>query len=388
MGCETTAIDINPVAWFILKCTLEYPQRLAGQKRPLPEFIVRNREFMEDFFKAQGIKGAALRKQLEKLGFGATDGKPAGDKGQQSLGGLHFEDHSLEADLAWHVRAWGQWVLDRARRDLARFYPTYADFEPLKKSEQPYEPRPMQLVPLREGGTPDIDKLNVEFTADYLADPRNPRWVAKPTVAYLWARTVKCKNCRATVPLLKTRWLCRTDRKRVLMTMQPNADRTGVVFGIEANVGINGANAAQRREYDKRIGSGTMSRSGVQCPCCSTILTTQDIRLEGQAGRLGVLATTVAVNGLKGKEHRLPTADELHVAGQAGNAIASLLSDLPFGLPEEPIPEGASRVSGGSPFTVYIYGLTKWKDLFLPRQLLALGVLAKCTRAHAGPCWI
>ena len=29
----------------------------------------------------------------------------------------------------------------------------------------------------------------------------------KPTVAYLWARTVKCKNCRATMPLLKTKWL-------------------------------------------------------------------------------------------------------------------------------------------------------------------------------------
>ena len=76
LGCEVTAIDINPVAWFILKCTLEYPQKLAGQKRPLPEFILRNREFMEDFFKAQGIKGAALRKQLEKLGL---DGK--GERG-------------------------------------------------------------------------------------------------------------------------------------------------------------------------------------------------------------------------------------------------------------------------------------------------------------------
>ena len=40
LGCEATAIDISPVAWFILKCTLEYPQKLAGQKRPLPSFIL------------------------------------------------------------------------------------------------------------------------------------------------------------------------------------------------------------------------------------------------------------------------------------------------------------------------------------------------------------
>jgi putative DNA methylase len=33
LGCEATAIDINPVAWFILKCTLEYPQKLAGRGR-------------------------------------------------------------------------------------------------------------------------------------------------------------------------------------------------------------------------------------------------------------------------------------------------------------------------------------------------------------------
>ena len=71
----------------------------------------------------------------------------------------------------------------------------------------------MRLVPLRDDGTPDIDSLNAEFTADYLADKRNPRWVAKPTVAYLWARTVTCKNCRATMPLLKTRWLCKKDQQ-------------------------------------------------------------------------------------------------------------------------------------------------------------------------------
>lgn len=42
------------------------------------------------------------------------------------------EDKSLfEADLAWHVRAWGRWVLKEARKELAPYYPTYANFEPL-----------------------------------------------------------------------------------------------------------------------------------------------------------------------------------------------------------------------------------------------------------------
>ena len=69
LGCEVTAVDINPVAWFILKCTLEYPQRLAGQKRPLPAFARQDREFMADFFKAQGYTGANLQVQLIGISF-------------------------------------------------------------------------------------------------------------------------------------------------------------------------------------------------------------------------------------------------------------------------------------------------------------------------------
>jgi adenine-specific DNA methylase len=76
LGCEATAIDINPVAWFILKCTLEYPQKLAGQTRPLPDFALKDRDFMEAFLKAKGLKGAALRRQLAKLGLDG-DGQPA-----------------------------------------------------------------------------------------------------------------------------------------------------------------------------------------------------------------------------------------------------------------------------------------------------------------------
>src|SRR6267143_5661657 len=63
LGCEVTAIDINPVAWFILKCTLEYPQKLAGQYRPLPKFALESPEFMEGFFKGTG---KLTKKQLER----------------------------------------------------------------------------------------------------------------------------------------------------------------------------------------------------------------------------------------------------------------------------------------------------------------------------------
>ncbi|WP_243175148.1 DUF1156 domain-containing protein [Desulfofundulus sp. TPOSR] len=367
LGCEVTAVDINPVAWFILKCTLEYPQKLAGQKRPLPEFILADEGFMESFSKAHP----------------ETAGKGRPRKGQLELNFL-FPTSNLQpptSNLAWHVRAWGRWVLKQARRELARFYPIYADFEPLKPDGRTYELREPRLVPVKEDGSPDLEALNAEFTEEYLRDPRNPRWVPKPTVAYLWARTVQCKNCRATVPLLKTRWLCKKDRKRVVLTMEPNPDKTGVVFGVQTDVPVAGGNAAQRREHDRKTGAGTMSRSGATCPCCGTIMTMEDIRLEGRAGRLGAVMTAVVVDGPDGKEYRLPAAEEVRLAQEAEKELDRVFAEIPFGLPEEPVPQGASRAGGGSPFTVFSYGLTRWYNLFTPRQLLALGTFVRYTRA-------
>ena len=219
LGCDVTAMDINPVAWFILKCTLEYPQKLAGQTRPLPEFALKDREFMENFLKTKGFKGAGLRTFLERLGHG--------DGGEIQLDLVQYDDPILEADLAYHVRAWGRWVLARARKELSPYYPTYAEFEPLESDEEFLSRPRRRLLEVDEEGVSQVDPLNAEFDDAYLQDKNNPRWIAKPTVAYLWARTVTCKQCRATLPLLKTQWLCKKSRKRVLLTMEPNADQTG-----------------------------------------------------------------------------------------------------------------------------------------------------------------
>jgi putative DNA methylase len=366
LGCEATAIDINPVAWFILKCTLEYPQKLAGETWPLPDFILENEGFMEAFYKAHPhLVGRTKKTQRQKdtptLNFSKTT-----------------SDRVPKADLVWHVRAWGQWVLNKARRELARYYPVYADFEPLDpRLLVAYEKQPLRPVPLKDDGTPNIDELNKDFSKNYLANKGNPRWVVKPTVAYLWARAVKCKNCRATIPLLKTRWLCKRDKKRVLLTMEPNTEKTGVTFGIEKNVPVKGGNTAQRREHDKRIGKGTMSRSGAKCPCCSAIMTMEDIRLEGQAGRLSEIMTAVVVDGQKGKEYRLPVNYEIEMALKAEKALPDLFAKIPFGLPEEPTPKGGSGASRA--FSVDGYGFNQWKKLFTPRQLLALGTFVKWT---------
>ena len=67
LGCEVVANDLNPVAWFILKCTLEYPQRLAGKTLPLPAHVMRDESFAQAFLKAQGFKGARLDQAVEAM---------------------------------------------------------------------------------------------------------------------------------------------------------------------------------------------------------------------------------------------------------------------------------------------------------------------------------
>ena len=375
LGCEATAIDINPVAWFILKCTLDYPRRLAGRTLPLPDFVRGDRDFMEAFLKARGFKGRSLARQLEKLGL-VTDG------GEVELALIDHDsvpDADLfAADLAWQVRAWGRRVLARVRAALAHRYPTFAEFQVLATGGRPFERRPLALLEPDVNGETDVGPLNEGFDGVYLQDPRNPRWVAKPTVACLWARTVRCKSCRAMVPLLKTRWLCKKDNKRVLLTMTPNADGTGVVFGVEAGVPQARGNAAQRREDDKRLGAGTMSRSGARCPCCPTIMTMEDIRLEGRAGRLGAAMTAVVVDGPKGKEYRLPEEEEFRAAEVSPDEIDTLYADIPFGLPTEPLP-GKEALG----FRIPLYGFDQWAKLFTARQLLVMGTFVREMHRHS-----
>jgi putative DNA methylase len=372
LGCEVTAIDINPVAWFLLRCTLEYPQKFAGWTRRLPQFALQDRSFMGDFLKAKGFKGAGLRTQLERLGLAEAE--------SPSFDGMLPDDPVIQADLAWHVRAFGQRGLAGVQRSLADRYPVYAEFMALKPGGKNFDQQPIRLLQPDRIGHTDAAPLNSLFDDFYLNDPRNPRWVATPTVAYLWARTVRCKGCRSSIPLLKTRWLAKKDSKRVVLKMEPNGERNGVMFSVEKNLPQVGVNAAQRREHDKRIGAGTMSRSGAQCPCCPAIMTTEDIRLEAQVGRLGATMFAVVVDTADGKSYRAPTDVEQGAAQIPDSVLTLLYAGIPFGLPTEPIsrerPSPNTRGASGLPR----YAIDQWRKLFMNRQLLVLGHLSAAIR--------
>jgi putative DNA methylase len=107
---------------------------------------------------------------------------PKNAKGETTWGGLAEE-----------VRYWGNWVLEKVKAEIGDLYPLIPD------------PKSKGTKPLRQA---DMWQAKEEVPAGYLVP-----------VAYLWTRTVRCKNpaCGATVPLVKQTWLCKKKGRYVAL---------------------------------------------------------------------------------------------------------------------------------------------------------------------------
>ncbi len=385
LGCETFAADLNPVAWFVLRCTLHYPHLVGSEERPLPCFAIADREFATAFVKSRGANTPArIRNAL--AGLGHRDG------GDVQLDTALAPGTPPDASLAWHVRAWGLRVRDRVRRKLADRYPVYAYFEPRRRKGRRrkaggppirFKPRDPRLLMPDGQGRVSVGALNRGYDAKYLEDDRNPRWVAKPVVACLWARTAECGGCRSELPLLKTRWLCRKSGpvKRVLLTMKANPESRRVDFGIESDVPPPTGSAAQKRAHDQELGKGTMSRSGAACPCCGAVTKMRELHAQGRSGRLSARLVAVVIDGQQGKEYRLPTNRDFAVSAVDADEIAALGRAIPFGWPDEPISSVRPSPNARGASGLVRYGIETWGELFTDRQLLALGTFLREIRA-------
>jgi putative DNA methylase len=331
LGCTVAASDLNPVAWFLLKATLEYPNEFSGQRWPLPDFVRDWPDFVEDFLGGKVKK----RKGAKKAHFS--------DPQQIALMELP------PADLAWHVRAWGRWVFERARADLAAKYPV-------------------------------VD--------------------GEPTVAYLWARTARDKITTGRIPLLKTFWLSRKKGRRVAILPVPRTDKSAVdcVVLQECDVAKPErvlADNPQLREWGVTednfydfLKAGTMNRAGVWSPLSGRpgmiALTMEDLRRQGRQGLLSAQMTAVVVETTKPggkktvKRYRPSDGPELEAARVEEEVLHSTFIDIPYGVPDEPLPP-----IGTLGFRIPLYGFTKWRDIYTSRQILSLGVFVKHTRAAA-----
>jgi adenine-specific DNA methylase len=339
LGCETYALDYNPVAVLLNKAVLEYPQRFGVRNS---EFGVRNSEF--------GVRSSELAEQypnsesqipnpesrVPNSESRVPNPDPVARLRQQTLDFLEpeFRIPSSESrnPLLAAVKAWGRQVLEEARRELARFYP----------------PDPDGSVP----------------------------------VGYIWARTLPCQNpaCGAEIPLMRQTWLAKKESKRVALKLIPDRAERRVDAAIVEGEGI---------DFDPE--EGTVVRAHVRCPVCGGTIddeTTRRLFREGKAGQrmMAVVVHTPDRGG--GKRYRLPTPADLEAYRAAEEALEAKRRALwaEWGL--DPVPDEPTPLGGGPgaerAFSVHKYGLTRWGDLFNARQKLALITFAEKVRGVYG----
>jgi putative DNA methylase len=310
LGCETHALDLNPVAYLILKATLEYPQRFGQpDSRAVPTYI---RALDQAHAQAKDQAAQGTTRLLEEGGKAQEEGP--------------FSKAYRENPLAAEVRYWGEWVLERARQELAQFYPKDPD-----------------------GRTP---------------------------VAYLWARTVTCTNptCRAEVPLVRQWWLAKRDKKRI--ALKPLVDREA------ERVDFQVVEVPQGEDWPDQ---GTVQRGNAACLVCGTAIPASETQKQAKERRWGerLLAVVLGSGEQNGKTYRVGTPEDIATFEQAKAKLEALKQrESPFGelplIPNEPIPYEPRA------FTPCIYGFQEWGQLFNPRQALALVTFAKWVReAHA-----
>jgi len=163
-------------------------------------------------------------------------------------------------------------------------------------------------------------------------------------IAWLWARTVKCPNpaCGAQMPLVRSFAL--STKKSKGAWVEPVVDQAArtVHFTVQAGAGT--------------VPGGTVNRKGGRCLVCNTKVSFEHMRAEGRAGGMSAKLMALVAEGKRGRMYIEPNDEHLRVAESA----------KPGNVPETVLPE---RALG---FRVQVYGMTRHRDLFTARQLVAL----------------
>ncbi len=162
-------------------------------------------------------------------------------------------------------------------------------------------------------------------------------------IAWIWAHTVTCPNpaCSAQMPLVRSFALSTKREKEAWI--KP------IVDGVTKMV-----------RFEVRLGTGapesTVNRLGAKCIVCGSSVSLEHIRAEGKAGRMGTQLMAIVAEGRGGRAYLPPLAGHNYSAEQ----------NVPNDVPDTELPQ---RALG---FSIQNYGPTRHRDLFTPRQLMAL----------------
>ena len=197
---------------------------------------------------------------------------------------------------------------------------------------------------------------------------------------YLWAHTVTCSYCNGVVPL-SPNWKLAPDgtgvRLRPRLDDRPGSGGRICEFEIVGSVGEQSA--------------GTVSRGSGKCPFpdCGRVIAGDEIKRQARDGEMGHQLYTVVYkkrvprilkSGKPGKDrwvrgYRAPRASDDNGAEIAGRLDEKLPEWMALDMvPSERIPDGNKTTEPQR------YGMSHWRDMFSPRQLLCHGTSVEVFR--------
>jgi putative DNA methylase len=226
--------------------------------------------------------------------------------------------------LAEDVRYYGQWMRDKAEKRIGHLYPK------------------VEVTAEMAKGRPDLKPLVGQKLT---------------VIAWLWARTVKSPNpafAQVDVPLAST------------FMLSTKAGKEAYVEAVVEDGGYRFTMKVGKPEDAEAAKNGTKLSRGAnfQCLMSGTPIPGDYIKAQSKAGRMAARMMAIVAEGERGQVYLPPTEAMEAVARQA--------------KPEwKPDVEFFQQALG---FRVGNYGMTKWSDLFTPRQLVALTTFSDLVR--------
>lgn len=247
--------------------------------------------------------------------------------------------------LAEEVRYWGNWVLKKVKAEIGDLYPLIPDPEFKGKKT------PVQAKWFKEHDTDEV-----------------PLGYLMP-VAYLWTRTVTCKNpnCRATVPLVKQTWLCKKDKRYVALKMIAPRGKKQVCFEVVE------AHSEKALGFDPE----EFSKAGnAVCPFCGTVADSDYVMQSGFQKHFDEQLMTLVCRKPGNTDLTFVNPDEVEgcpVAIEKWSAkLREQCSRIALGKPDDAIDPTRPSPNARGLTAVTRYGLQKFSDLFTIRQLVFL----------------
>lgn len=199
--------------------------------------------------------------------------------------------------------------------------------------------------------------------ADRLSERLRPFFelesVEERVVGYIFARTVSCPRTGKSVPL-SPNWRLSAGDKPVAVRL--HTERAGQQLPrIEYEI-------VAGKDIDFDPDRGTVAGGDAVSPWDGLAIDGEYIRAEAQAGRMGSDLYALAIRTPQGRSFRAPTPVDLTALAAAERELARL---LPAWLEEDVVP--TERVPPGNDNRPTLYGMSLWRHMFSPRQLLVHG---------------